>query len=217
MGRQKSASSSASCKLSFTLDMSATSIMAVRLKFAGRSKSAWINPARSSSIVYLVVGTNRFRKSSRAAWTLQANTHDASDNLENTLGSGATVDTVTLDALNWNDSRLVKILHAWITFSALSAGSPIPMNTMFVISGKFSRRQILRAKNICDKISSLDKDRSRPIRPVAQNVHPCRHPTCEEIQRVLRTPFQGIITVSTSSPSWSFSKSFVVSSLALLM
>jgi hypothetical protein len=42
---------------------------------------------------------------------------------------------------------------------------------------------------------------------------PCRQPTCELTQRVLRAPFHGMMTVSISSPSLSLRSSLVVESL----
>ena len=49
----------------------------------------------------------------------------------------------------------------------------------------------------------------KPLVPVAQNVQPMAHPTCEETHRVARVPWR-MITASTLSPSCKFTRSLVV-------
>src|SRR5262245_58282952 len=60
-------------------------------------------------------------------------------------------------------------------------------------------------------ISSVVRSRVKPSRPVRQKVHPRPHPTWEEMQSVERS-CRGMRTLSTDSPSSSFTRNFFVPS-----
>mmetsp|Transcript_13862 Transcript_13862/g.21420 ORF Transcript_13862/g.21420 Transcript_13862/m.21420 type:complete len:293 (-) Transcript_13862:541-1419(-) len=212
----KSARCSASSGESLIPPIKATSIILVR-SLVGLCDSASRYPFRSSVIENFVVGTSFFRSSSLEACTLHANAAGAFPNILKASGVGPTVDIVIFVWRRPNPvSPLLRTSATFTTDSALSAGSPIPINTTPSTGTISITRHTFWARNTCTKISSTVSDRSRPIRPVAQNVQPCRQPTWEDMHTVLRS-FHGIITVSTSSPSAaSFIKSLVVPSLALV-
>mmetsp|Transcript_57463 Transcript_57463/g.159953 ORF Transcript_57463/g.159953 Transcript_57463/m.159953 type:complete len:209 (+) Transcript_57463:318-944(+) len=86
-------------------------------------------------------------------------------------------------------------LMAWVTPSKFSSGSPMPMKTTF----ETGRRD--RACTSCSWISPAHKLPWRPMVPVAQNVHPKRHPTCEEMQSVSRWPQRSACRCSGCSAS----------------
>ena len=88
------------------------------------------------------------------------------------------------------------------TSSALSSGSPMPMNTIL-----WKRHPSLsRAVSTCAIISPAPRDLTSPWPPVSQNAQPIRQPTCEETQSVAlpssgpRTAI-GMRTHSTARPS----------------
>mmetsp|Transcript_38680 Transcript_38680/g.125104 ORF Transcript_38680/g.125104 Transcript_38680/m.125104 type:complete len:219 (+) Transcript_38680:677-1333(+) len=98
------------------------------------------------------------------------------------------------------------------------------MKTRFDSGGSASRSARPRAAKTCASTSSVSSERKSPIVPVAQKRQPCRQPTCEETQSVLRarafrarpppasSGHGGISTVSTSCPSLSRSSSLRVPS-----
>ena len=74
---ENSANSFAASSVSFTPSINAISNIVARRRL-GRALSVSINPCLSSSMVYLVVGTNFFLNSSFAACTLHAKMHGES-------------------------------------------------------------------------------------------------------------------------------------------
>ena len=68
-----------------------------------------------------------------------------------------------------------------MTLSKLSNGSPIPMSTMLEIFRPLSRSE----ESTSSSISDGSRFRIRPPIVEAQKAHPCRQPTCEEMQTVL--------------------------------
>ena len=68
----------------------------------------------------------------------------------------------------------------------------------------------LRACASCSRISPEVRFPSSPSVPVAQNVHPILHPTCEETHSVFRPPSCRMSTDSTRWPSCSFTTNFAV-------
>jgi len=76
----------------------------------------------------------------------------------------------------------VMISSARSTLSVLSSGSPMPMKTTFV---RLSRSG---SETIWLRISAVVSECCSPCRPVAQNLHPMRHPACDETHNVARSP-----------------------------
>ena len=76
----------------------------------------------------------------------------------------------------------VRMSSALSTLSVLSSGSPMPMKTSFVSVSRSGRETIWL------RISAAVSECCSPCRPVAQNLHPMRHPACDETQSVALSP-----------------------------
>ncbi|MNL24291.1 hypothetical protein D3C87_1457190 [compost metagenome] len=95
------------------------------------------------------------------------------------------------------------------TGSGLSSGSPMPMNTMFVMRWPGSRRSCTCMN--CPTMSSVRNLRFSFCLPVKQNLQPMLQPTSDEIHKV-RRPSDGITTDSTLKLSPTSNRNFCVPS-----
>ena len=96
--------------------------------------------------------------------------------------------TVEIAVWRWPMPRSGRRSQAASTFSMLSIGSPMPMNTQLVtragplrppLCGRSSRR---RKWSAWSRISEAVRLRAKRMRPVAQNVHVSGQPDWEETQ-----------------------------------
>mmetsp|Transcript_56975 Transcript_56975/g.150120 ORF Transcript_56975/g.150120 Transcript_56975/m.150120 type:complete len:210 (+) Transcript_56975:191-820(+) len=163
--------------------------------------------SRSSAMGWTVVGTRRLRTASSAACTDHATETGMSASRAMARGLGPTVDTVTRVRLKSKPSRSTSRSSVCCTWVALFNGSPMPMKTTLDTSGSPSSRARRLARYTWASISAEERERTRPIRPVAQKTHARAQPTWLEIQRVVRSRFDsvclfdGIKTASTELPS----------------
>ena len=116
------------------------------------------------------------------------------------------LDTVMRFGLHASPHLAVSTSITCNTASALSIGSPIPINTTLVsvsVSGMLI---------IWLMISAGVRLPWNPCRPVMQKVQPMRQPFCDEMHRVARSP-SGIYTLSTAFPSLVAKRYFTVPSM----
>mmetsp|Transcript_36860 Transcript_36860/g.97475 ORF Transcript_36860/g.97475 Transcript_36860/m.97475 type:complete len:270 (+) Transcript_36860:585-1394(+) len=195
-----------------------------RRRRSGCEPRAPHRPSRKISGEKVAVGTRSFRSDSSAACRDHAKLGGAMNSppppepsglqqrtFEKACGLGATVLTSSLLRAMPKRSGSLRLATAARTASMLSVGSPIPMKTTDVSDGMPERTTTRLASHACTRISSADKFRTSPMRPVAQNAHAMRQPTCEDMHSVVcarafcaRRPPSGsggMSTASTCAPS----------------
>src|SRR5258706_1561211 len=85
------------------------------------------------------------------------------------------------------------------------------MKTILLIRASSAARRQFNTYT-CSTIWAADRFAFTPSIPLAQNLHPTGHPTCELTHAVLLAP-SGMMTVSAFFPSGQVSSSFVVPSV----